>query len=478
MSTSTRFKLLLFGFYLVLTAFLAAHHEPWRDEADTWLMARDASFSTILKISPHAGTPVLWHFFLKLFADQGFSYGAQPVINLLLVWAAVAFLLVYSPFSCSTLLYICFGWLLSFEYPAVARNYAFGFLGLMLLLSSFSSSKRWASLILGFLAWPILCFSSVHYLALVPALMLLQLYCFDGGTHSHLNKAKVLWPLFWFCLAVYTLWPQKGGQFNTSFIHIANLYHFFWAVSLGLFPGWSYKGIAAFIAPFLLFWIIKRTNPEIPRRKIIYFMLFCVNAIFVFKYFIPMHRFGGFNWLVILVSSWIGLLLAQRTNSFPELSKKVAAFYGLLFVLNFPGTFVAWKNEIQKPFTDAGSTTRFLEENDYLKLPIACFTGDLCSALLVYTPEKIKFWYPGIDDWGTHMFWDKRYKDSLKLSPVEAYQRSQDFFDRSFGETPFLFISHFKLERPEDLGLKLIWESPHQAWMRIDETFYVYLKSY
>lgn len=52
----------------LVTTVLAAHHEQWRDEADGWLVARDASPGEILHLAGYAGTPTLWYFIQVPFA--------------------------------------------------------------------------------------------------------------------------------------------------------------------------------------------------------------------------------------------------------------------------------------------------------------------------------------------------------------------------------------------------------------------------
>ena len=125
--------------YIVLTAILAFHHEPWRDEIDSWLMARDASLGTIIKISPDMGTPVGWYFLLKPFASLGLPLIVQQAITLALVWVAVAILIFQSPFSPLISLLWCVSWYLSFEYSVMSRNYTLGVLGVFALLGSYTA---------------------------------------------------------------------------------------------------------------------------------------------------------------------------------------------------------------------------------------------------------------------------------------------------------------------------------------------------
>ena len=58
------FNLILVLVYAGLTLYTLLHHEPWRDEAQAWLLARDLGPVELLHQLPMEGTPGLWHFLL------------------------------------------------------------------------------------------------------------------------------------------------------------------------------------------------------------------------------------------------------------------------------------------------------------------------------------------------------------------------------------------------------------------------------
>ncbi len=59
------------------------HHEPWADEAQSWLLARDtSSFSALLSATRFEGTPPLWHIVLKLFYICGLDYNHIYIVPL------------------------------------------------------------------------------------------------------------------------------------------------------------------------------------------------------------------------------------------------------------------------------------------------------------------------------------------------------------------------------------------------------------
>lgn len=64
-----------FSAYLAVIVIVMCFHEPWFDEAQSWLIARDSSFSELLTLRPHyEGHPPLWTLILSIPAKTGVPY--------------------------------------------------------------------------------------------------------------------------------------------------------------------------------------------------------------------------------------------------------------------------------------------------------------------------------------------------------------------------------------------------------------------
>lgn len=474
----TRFFILFC--YVLLTAVLCLHHEPWRDEADNWLMARDASFQSILSISPNAGTPVGWYFILKPFAERGYPFFYQTLINWLIVVTATALLIFQSPFSVLSIAALCFSWFLSFEYSVVARNYGIGLLGLFLFLGTLSLPKKsWWRKFQFLLAWPFLCFSSVHFLALVPGLLAIDYFLREEKPDKYRLPFLYAWLVFVFVLSVWILWPIGNGQMSDSFFQGINLSAWYKAMSMAVFPFASVKGFLAPFAPLIIFWFFNKTNLEQTQRRLIYFMFWAVNGVFIFKYFYPGHRHAGFNWILLVISAWVGLESLKRKNSplLPQKTFQIAFVFVFLTLFSAPGSIARFRKEIQEPFTDAGKTARFLESAKLLDRPMSCYLTENCTAILVYFSGKKQFWYPGLGKWGTHMFWDRAHGQSREQNPEEAFKEAYKFFSEQGQKDDFIHISGVPINGPKAYGFELVFADSHQAWHRTDEVFYVYKQS-
>ncbi len=115
---------LLLAVYAALLAVAVARHEPWFDEAQAWLLARDAGVVDLFaRLLRYEGTPGLWHALLLVPAKLGLPYASMAVLAAAAAVTGAALLALRSPFP----LWLRAGLLLSFplgyQYAAVARSY-------------------------------------------------------------------------------------------------------------------------------------------------------------------------------------------------------------------------------------------------------------------------------------------------------------------------------------------------------------------
>ena len=127
--------------YAGLVALLTVHHEPWPDEAQAWLIARDNSFLGVLRQVHYEGSPALWHVLLWAEARLHVSYAGMHWISGFFGLASTYLLLRYSPFPRWAKLLLPFGAFLLFHAPVIARSYGLSIL-LMFALAALYRSNR------------------------------------------------------------------------------------------------------------------------------------------------------------------------------------------------------------------------------------------------------------------------------------------------------------------------------------------------
>lgn len=166
---------LLAGF-AALSVFGLLHHEPWRDEAQAWLIARDCpDLACVLQTAGYEGHPVLWHLVLRPLARVGLPFSSAKLVHLLIVLAAVFLFLRNAPLARhQKALFVC-GYFVAYEYTLLVRNYALCVLAFFAIASShpdrFRKPVRYA-LLLALLA-------NTALYGLVVALVLAAVYALD-----------------------------------------------------------------------------------------------------------------------------------------------------------------------------------------------------------------------------------------------------------------------------------------------------------
>lgn len=120
------FRALTLLAYLVIVVIVMCFHEPWFDEAQSWLIARDSSFADLLTLRPHyEGHPPLWTLLLSIPAKTGVPYeiglkGVQFLCTALLG----GWLIFRAPFNRLTIALLPFTYFICFQYGVTARPYA------------------------------------------------------------------------------------------------------------------------------------------------------------------------------------------------------------------------------------------------------------------------------------------------------------------------------------------------------------------
>lgn len=132
--------LLYVGCMIVITLY----HEPWYDEAQSWLIARDASITDIIFKVPHfEGHPPLWHLYLVPYAKLGMPFEAGiKSASILLNAAAMGIMLFKAPFPKIYRFLIPFTYFFFYQYGVISRCYSLLILGFVLAALTWKSRNE------------------------------------------------------------------------------------------------------------------------------------------------------------------------------------------------------------------------------------------------------------------------------------------------------------------------------------------------
>ena len=118
--------------FIVLATIISLKHEYWADEANSWLIARDSTITSLLtKYSAVDGHPILFFIILKFFQLLGLNYNNLHFISILFSSLGVAIFLFKSNFKWYIKCLIPFTFFIFYQYTVISRSYC-----LLLLLFS------------------------------------------------------------------------------------------------------------------------------------------------------------------------------------------------------------------------------------------------------------------------------------------------------------------------------------------------------
>ncbi|WP_303787737.1 hypothetical protein [Ruminococcus flavefaciens] len=115
-------------YILILSALVITgsyFHEPWFDEAQAYLLARDASWHDIIFFWTHyEGHPPLWHMILKCAVSLGLPYELTlKGVNFIFFEAVLILIEFRSPFSRITKTIIPLSYFILYQYSVTSRPY-------------------------------------------------------------------------------------------------------------------------------------------------------------------------------------------------------------------------------------------------------------------------------------------------------------------------------------------------------------------
>lgn len=134
-------EIIVLCLYAGLLGFVAYFHEPWFDEAQSWLIARAASLKEMFFIIPHyEGHPPLWWFVLAPFAKAGLPYEITlKSINITLCSIGMALFLFKAPFKRIVKFLIPFTYFMFYQYGIISRCYCLVIIAFMLVCITYQN---------------------------------------------------------------------------------------------------------------------------------------------------------------------------------------------------------------------------------------------------------------------------------------------------------------------------------------------------
>jgi len=484
--------------FLGLSLLVASRHEPWRDEAQAWLIARDAGgWAQIIQRLGYEGSPGLWHMLLYPLTRLGLPYFSMQVLHCFLASIAVLLIVRKAPFPWFVKLILPFGYHIFYLYGIVARSYVL--VGVLLFaLAAMENSRfqrpRVYAVLLALLANT--CVHGAVFAIVISAGFFIAL----AGRLGTRIGSELLVPgaivAAGFLAAVMQVWPPAdlgfyaGWNLNIGMatLEIArNAVASAFCPELPIGPAWSVvlstalfglttvallsqpAAAARWAAGVLLLWALFQVKHGGHKWHYGLVYLYFLHCVWVAMSEAPSDRVpersvGRESWLAWTVGAW---------RQSPLIVAFVAAIVQLV------GGWLMVKADYLHPYSGGKEAAAFLRAYAVDRGPtlFATYKSARCSSLLPYLSDVApRFYALETGEYYSFMRWDKKWADN---DNVEGSLQDvvRDMFDeaRRGGYERLVFIVPQLVDDPSFLRLfRLVTVIPKGALIVFDERFFIY----
>jgi hypothetical protein len=440
--------------YAALVITLEMHHEPWRDEADPWLLARDADVVTFFHRMGLAGTPGLWHTLLVPLARTGLPYGSQAVLHIIIAICTAAIVLWKAPFPIWLRIAIIFCYYLSYEYSVVVRSYALGILFLFSVAALYP--RRFEKPVIFGLLVALLANCNTH--SLIIAAMIGAGYAIEGILLRQRWIVGAAVMLIGGLAAAVQVYPRPDSIARTS-VMLFTPQAVPLATSAAFFPSFPFAGSA--IAGGVVIAIVAFAL----RKDRVPLLVLCgtyAGLAFLYTYkWIGGFRHTGFVLLVLLYALW-----TSTTNDRSRLLAQFVLFVTL--IVSIVATFRVSQLELKYAFSGAEEMAGFIRQARLEALPIAAHSETTASAVCPWIRHP--FWYAGSRRLGTFTMWDQQFERGLEVPYPDAVANAK----RHFAGTDYLLLLNVEMPDPASNGFALLHQTGVPVFAHQDERFWLY----
>lgn len=422
-----------FGYILMLCTTIP-WHEPWNDEAQAWLLARDLGLrELIFNALRYESHPPLWYLILWLPAHLHVSYLALSWISGGIAAAGIYFMLRYAPFPFYLRAALPFTYFLAYQYAVVARSYVlFPLLGFAAAYAYRAMPRRpvLLAVLLGLLANV-----SVHGTLLTCTIA--AIYGWDlwverkdpNAISVDTNKLLLAGGILAVSLALVAMSVRPPRDLVTvATPTVTRMLRIEPSARAGEIPNPPPATDVHAAAPVQQGGVRYRVRQvpnvasyAITRFKLLALLLYAIAALYLYRrknlllllpifvmllflafvYAREWHL--GLLWITLLMVLWISWD-ATETDRSMSLQNVLAGLLLAICILQFPWTFRAIRYDIRFPYSGSKTAAEYLKTLDP-GMRIAGFTPEV-TGILPYFNRNIFFNQPAYGYW----LWSTRNK--------------------------------------------------------------------
>jgi len=460
----------VFILYALAVIFGAMHHEPWRDEAETWLIVRDNNLVGLFGLIPVEEHPPLWFLVMMPIAKTGLPYSTISYLPTVIMIGAVFILLFKTKLPVLVKLVLPFSYIFFYEYSVISRNYCLVIFFVAAIISLYP--KRFDKPLLFALCVIGLFNSEGLVFGLCAALLIL--YVIDAIQYKNLNvnviTAILLMTIGGFYLIPYMALNPAASMYQelikNSWLQISN-------ALIGAVDVNVNALFAALIWAVLILVLSTRT-------KSLFILLMgaaCVLYIMGYKYNLGFPRQFGILFAIMIAAFGISDQYNNDKLNIIKFNKWGPMKFGswiflLIVLLQVPSTYASYKDDIDHDFSGAKEAAKFIMDSHLKNNILVGQQAWAVSAIVPYLPKGTQIYYGECERFGTYYVYDSCFQKNMwrKLPEYGVDMAFNHFKDKP---ESLVFIFNRPLGDRAIQYMDLLYQSPEQP-IKKDEGFYIY----
>ncbi len=408
--------------YVGLNIYILVNHVNWRDEAQSWLLAKELSPIELFRQMKYEGHPCMWHLVLMPFAKLGFPYITMNIISLSVMTISAWLFLRYSNFNVLWQAMILFSSNFVLFYPVVSRSYCLAAL-IICLLAMFYSKRHEKPYIYGLL----LALMVQTHIVMLPMAGVMSVFWlveailnYKKNRESTYLKRQALgltMPLVsLIILLLQIMGATSSSAFNVTGRSLSQLISktvttFFRIMSDSEMFAFRAAMTVLFVAVLAVIFVqsIKKKDYEsIKVMAIAMISVFAQIVFYIFMYSINMQRYILIRFILIWMF-WV--LFANR-----KINSKVLIGVVVCVLLLLNGNFYLkeFPNHVKVSYSDSKKCAEFIDKNIPSDAPVIVNYAPPTSAILPYSDRDF-FYSMENGERFSFVSWE-RYDEAEKVS--------------------------------------------------------------
>lgn len=485
------FDLVIVISLLLPSVWLIRHHTPWMDEAQSWLLVRDQSFSELFSNLHYEGHPLVWYLLLFPFVKFGFPYITEMVVHQIFHGIFVIIFYFKAPFNRPAKIGMLLGYFFLFEYGSIARSYIMFTLFITIALVVYENRFKKHTLLYSLMLF-LTVNTHVYAAVMVIPIVLFDVYCLyvlckENGkiNTNYLYYLAVI--VFAYVLLVLTLSGERQvcsepsvknqffeefgkSKFNFMFYRLFFLGQFKFAY-YGLLKNPVYQLLLNGCLAFFVFFPLRK-------RFVSYFVpLFTTCALaflFSFGYYTGLRQMG-----IIYLSFVFGFWTVMYANDTMKDKSRVTEFLErtsldtlkVLVLLHAIFGILMFSTEFKHKYSGSADAADFIRSHGYddNNTDVFAFKKFAAISILPLLEHKRTFIFPHDDAKGSYILWNKTYASDFS----STYEEQFDIARSNSKNKKMIVILNKDVDKiPSDF--ECIYKDNNPDVVRSNERFYLY----